>query len=72
MARDSYLVALFLGSSPREMDLVGVSTDPDLTRGVARAMLDRPGRSTSPARAAVDAGRREALRQVLDDDTTRH
>jgi hypothetical protein len=70
-AHMAYVLALYAGEQAHKLELVSVTTDPDLTRDFARRMLTRkPDPDLDPARAAVEAGRREALRMVLDEEGT--
>lgn len=60
------VVALFTGTAPSDMELVGVTVDPGVAAHVAEAMLNRqPHVGGNPVRDALDAGRREALTRLL-------
>lgn len=60
-------VALYRGQSIREAQMVGVSVDPELVAHVAGRMLQSQGPpSADPAIAALQNGRRQALRHCTD------
>ena len=66
MAKPQSVVALFTGTTPNNIDLVGVTVDPAVARLVAEVLLERDrGDGANPVANAMDAGRRKALTMIL-------
>ena len=61
---DRYIVALY--ASLDRPTLIASSDDPDLAADIARLLLRRESKATTPAVDALEAGRREALKKVAD------
>lgn len=61
------ILALYRGETLGSARLVAVSTDPDLVARFADELLDHGADSRDPVAAAVEEGRRTALRLVRDE-----
>jgi hypothetical protein len=62
---------LYSGTDPRDARLIGITRSPKVLRSVAAAALREIRPSSDPITERLEAGRREALEQILRDGSTR-
>jgi len=66
---DTYaFVAIYTGDTIATARLIAASADPSLVQYVATRLLDHGSESDDPATAAVDLGRRNALRLIVEQE----